>query len=106
MSQFHYYKGPEKKGRWKPILEDKLPGRLEKDDTAFVTVLSVNERVIAKTQSISEDAKYCGPFYIDIDSDAKIICLPFDTIYWLLRFFSDVARFGVATVELVDQSCC
>lgn len=69
MTQYLYYKGSEKKGRWKAIVEDLAENRLDHEDTAFSTVLSVNEKVTKKDESVSEAAKYSGPFYIDLDSD-------------------------------------
>ncbi len=64
---FRYYKGHEKKERWKVIEVSQEASRLEAESTAFATVLAVNEKVPAG-ESVSEAAKYYGPFYIDIDN--------------------------------------
>ena len=68
---FRYYKGPKKQERWKVIAVEHENTRLSSDDVAFATILAVSERV-KSGESVSEEAKYQGPFYIDIDNDENV----------------------------------
>ena len=66
-----YVKKQEKLVRWKAIEASKR-AQVELDpDTGFTTVLSVSENVPSTSEggSVSENATYAGPFYIDIDSE-------------------------------------
>lgn len=68
---FRYYKGQEKKERWKVIDVAQEQSRLSSESTAFATVLAVSEKV-APGESVSDKASYVGPFYIDIDNDQDL----------------------------------
>lgn len=68
---FRYYKGQEKKERWKVIEVAQEQSRLSSDATAFATVLAVSEKV-APGESVSDKASYVGPFYVDIDNDKDL----------------------------------
>lgn len=66
---FVYYKNHEKKGRWKCVDADRVDSVVAGDeDVGFYTILALNESP-GRSESVSEEAKYSGPFYIDIDSD-------------------------------------
>lgn len=66
--QYRYYKGPAKEGRWKSIGVDAEQSRINAPGIHFHTVLSVSERA-GPGESVSDDAAYQGPFYLDFDSD-------------------------------------
>lgn len=67
--QYLFYKGPEKRGVWRALDEPTLALRIPKAARiAFTTILSVNEKPGHK-ESVSDDALYQGPLYIDIDND-------------------------------------
>jgi hypothetical protein len=65
---FRFYKGAEKIGRWKAISTENESSKIILESTHFATVLAVDQKP-KKGESIGSDAKYTGPFYIDIDSD-------------------------------------
>lgn len=64
---FRYIKGHEKRLPWRAIPADDQPS-LEPAGIGFATVLVCSEKV-RKGTSVSEHAKYIGPFYLDIDDD-------------------------------------
>ena len=66
--QYHFFKGPEKEGAWKSLDAETMQKRINAPRIAFTTVLSVNQKPGFKG-SVTDEAKYQGPFYIDIDSD-------------------------------------
>jgi hypothetical protein len=67
--QYLYYKGPEKKGIWRALDVETLQKRIPTAERiAFTTILSVNEKP-GKKESVSDEALYQGPLYIDIDND-------------------------------------
>ena len=69
--QYLFYKGPEKKGIWRALDEPTLALRIPKAPRiAFTTILSVSEKP-GKSEAVSDDALYQGPFYIDIDNDKE-----------------------------------
>lgn len=68
MQLYRYYKGHQKKGVWKSVAVESEAQALAASTTGFQTVLAVSERAGAG-ESISDDAYYQGPFYIDIDDD-------------------------------------
>lgn len=67
--QYRFYKGAEKKGRWKAVETSQQKTVFEDKEAYFITVLSVNEKP-GKGESVSEDALYQGPFYLDFDSSS------------------------------------
>lgn len=68
---FTYYKGWDKALVWRAVPATSRNDIENSEGTYFTTILNVSERVLsaAKGGSISEDALYSGPFYVDIDSD-------------------------------------
>lgn len=65
---YYYVKGDTKGGTWRCIESVHQTG-VTSDRVGFRTVLAVNERV-PSGQSVSDDALYVGPFYLDVDSDS------------------------------------
>lgn len=110
--QYRYYKGAAKEGVWKPIGTDLEESRIKAPANHFITVLTVNERA-GPGESVSDDAMYQGPFYLDFDSDEikKSIAAVKITIKKLLK--NEVPREAIrvwATGKrgfhiLIEQSC-
>lgn len=72
MQFYRYFKGHEKKGKWRSIAIERDEIQYVDDRNGFSTVLAVNERP-ERDVGISPNAMYKGPFYIDIDSaDIKL----------------------------------
>lgn len=69
MQLFRYYKGAERELRWKAIEVEREASRLASEDVMFATVLAVSEKP-GKGEAVSENAKYQGPFFVDIDSES------------------------------------
>lgn len=68
MEMYRYYKGEARELRWKCIETNSEKSRFESDEVMFATVLSISEKVAAG-ESVSEEALYQGPFYVDIDNE-------------------------------------
>lgn len=68
---YRYYKGAEKRLRWKVIEADREGPRLASEDTMFATVLTISEKA-GPGEPVSEKALYQGPFFVDIDNDEVI----------------------------------
>lgn len=69
MQFFRYFKGHEKAGRWRPYPIEEDAKHFSAPEFGFNTILAVSEEVY-KGGSVSNEALYTGPFYIDIDVDA------------------------------------
>lgn len=65
---YRFYKGEEKIGRWKSVAVENQEAKLALNGVHFATVLAVDQKP-KKGEAIAGDAKYLGPFYIDIDCD-------------------------------------
>lgn len=68
MQFYRYFKGHEKKGIWRPFPVEQDAENFAAPKYGFNTILAINEEV-NKGGSVSNNALYSGPFYIDIDSD-------------------------------------
>jgi hypothetical protein len=66
---FRFYKGADKVGKWKPTTVETQNAKFAAEHVHFATVLAVSEKP-KKGESVSQSAKYQGPFYLDIDSDS------------------------------------
>lgn len=71
MTMYRYYKGPERRERWKVIEADREQARLASEEIMFATVLTVSEKP-GSGEAVSELAKYQGPFFVDVDNDDSI----------------------------------
>lgn len=110
--QYRYYKGAAKEGVWKAIGIDLEESRIKAPANHFITVLTVNEKA-GPGESVTDDAMYQGPFYLDFDSDEikKSIAAVKTTIKKLLK--NEVPREALrvwATGKrgfhiLIEQAC-
>lgn len=71
MTLYRYYKGAERALRWRAIEIEREGPRLASEDVMFATVLALSEKP-DRGEAVSEEAKYWGPFFVDIDNDDSI----------------------------------
>lgn len=71
MTLYRYYKGAERALRWRAIEIEREGPRLASEDVMFATVLALSEKP-DRGEAVSENAKYWGPFFVDIDNDDSI----------------------------------